>query len=423
MVDTTAHAAGATALDTALEQFHDAADRLRLDDGMRALLAHCKREFITNFPVEMDDGAIRVFTGYRVQHNNARGTLKGGLRFHPDVTLDDVKALAMWMTWKCAVVDLPYGGAKGGVTVDPASLSLAELENLTRRFATEISILLGPEKDVPAPDVGTNARIMAWIMDTYSMNVGYSVPAVVTGKPLSIGGTVGREDATGRGVLHVAREYAVREGRPLAGRTVAVQGFGNVGSAAARFLAEEGCRVVAVSDSSGGRYDEGGLDPAELSAAKAAGPRLAEIAAPGSPISNADILTLPVDILVLAAMEGQIHEGNAANVRAPLIIEGANGPITRQGDAALAEAGVTVLPDIVANAGGVIVSYFEWVQDRQAYWWDAAEVDRRLEAIIRKAFRDVAERSRAEAVSLRTAALLTGVGRVVEATRTRGIFP
>jgi len=327
------------------------------------------------------------------------------------------------MTWKCAVVDLPYGGAKGGVGVDPRALSAGELENLTRRFATEISILIGPDKDIPAPDVGTNARIMAWIMDTYSMNVGYSVPAVVTGKPISVGGTVGRQEATGRGILHIAREHAMREGRALAGRTVAVQGFGNVGWAAARYLEEEGCRIIAASDASGGRYDEGGLDMTELHALKAADGRMHDMAGPGSTISNAELLALPVDILVLAALEGQVHAGNAAAVRAPLIIEGANGPVTREGDDILADAGVVVVPDIVANAGGVIVSYFEWVQDRQAFWWDADEVDRRLEAILRRSYATVYERSEAESVSLRMSALLTGVGRVVEATRTRGIFP
>ncbi len=411
-----------TALRTALRQFHEAADRLGLDDGMRDVLAHAKREFTTNFPVEMDDGSIRVFTGHRVHHNNARGPLKGGLRFHPEVTIDEMKALAMWMTWKCAVVGLPYGGAKGGVAVDPRWLSLNELENLTRRFTTEISILIGPEKDVPAPDLGTDARIMAWIMDTYSMNVGYSVPAVVTGKPVSVGGTEGRSAATGRGILHVARELAGRQGRPMAGRTVAVQGSGNVGLAAARFLADEGCRVVAISDSSGGRHAEAGHDLATISEIRAAGGQLSD-AAIGEPITNDELLALPVDVLVLAAMEGQITAANAAAVRAPLVIEGANGPVTAEADPILAEDGITVVPDIVANAGGVIVSYFEWVQDRQAFWWDADEVDRRLETIIRRAFRDTADRSEGEGVSLRQAALVTAVGRVVEATRTRGIFP
>jgi glutamate dehydrogenase (NAD(P)+) len=422
MVDAPPATTTSTALTTALQQFQEAADRLGLDDGMREVLSRCKRELTTNFPVEMDDGTVRVFTGYRVHHNNARGPTKGGLRYHPDVGMDEVRALAMWMTWKCAVVDLPYGGAKGGVGVDPRSLSVGELENLTRRFATEINVLVGPERDIPAPDVGTNAQIMAWFMDTYSMQAGYSMPAVVTGKPVSVGGTVGREDATGRGLLHIAREWATREGRPLAGRTVAVQGFGNVGAAAARFLAEEGCRVVAVSDVSGGRYNDAGLDLAPLLELRNAGGRLGDAAA-GSLITNEELLSLSVDVLVLAALEGQVHEGNAAGVRAPLVVEGANGPITREGDAILADKGVVVLPDIVTNAGGVIASYFEWVQGRDSYWWDADDVDHRLESIIRKSMRNIADQSASEKVSLRMAALLTGVGRVVEATRTRGFFP
>ncbi len=420
MTDTTAPIAG-SALDTALTQYHRAADRLGLTDGLRDVLATNKRELTTHFPVEMDDGAIRVFTGYRVQHNNARGPLKGGIRFHPHVELDDVKALAMLMTWKCAVVGLPFGGAKGGVTVDPRALSAGELENLTRRFTAEIGIIIGPEKDIPAPDMGTDARIMAWLMDTYSMNIGYSVPGVVTGKPLSIGGTVGRVEATGRGMLHVAREHAQATNRPLEGMTVAVQGFGNVGSAAAAFLAAEGCRVVAVSDVSGGRHQEGGLN---IDVMRALAPTaMTDPSMPGDAITNADLLVLPVDILVLAALEGQIDQRNADNVQAKLIIEGANGPVTTQGDEILAGKNVTIIPDILANAGGVIVSYFEWLQGRQAYWWDAEEVDRRLQALLRQGYHDVAAVSRRQEVSLRMAALLLGIGRVVEATKTRGIFP
>ena len=420
MADTAAPITG-SALNTALTQYHSAANRLGLEDGMREILATNRREFTTHFPVEMDDGSIRVFTGHRVQHNNARGPLKGGIRFHPRVDLDEIKALAMLMTWKCAVVGLPFGGAKGGVTVDPKALSAAELENLTRRFTAEIGIIIGPEKDIPAPDMGTDARIMAWMMDTYSMNIGYSVPSVVTGKPVSIGGTVGREEATGRGILHIAREHAQATNRPLEGMTVAVQGFVNVGSAAAAFLSSEGCRVVAVSDVSGGRYQESGLN---IDVLRALAPTaMTHPSMPGDVITNADLLTLPVDMLVLAAMEGQIDERNADKVQAKLIIEGANGPITTQGEEILTGKNATIIPDILANAGGVIVSYFEWVQGRQAYWWDAEEVDRRLQILLQQGYRDVAALSRRQEVSLRMAALLLGIGRVVEATKTRGIFP
>ncbi|HWO94159.1 MAG TPA: Glu/Leu/Phe/Val dehydrogenase, partial [Dehalococcoidia bacterium] len=322
----TSSATTGLALETAMRQFDEAADILELDEGLRGVLAHPKLELTTNFPVEMDDGSIRVFTGTRIQHNVARGPGKGGVRYHPDVTVDEVKALAMWMTWKCAVVDLPFGGAKGGVCVDPRALSLNELENLTRRYTAEIGPLIGPERDIPAPDMGTNAQVMAWMMDTYSMNVGYSVRGVVTGKPLSVGGTVGREAATGRGILHIARSYAERMGFALAGRRVAVHGFGNVGAWAASFLAEEGCHIVAISDSSGGVYNPGGIEVAAARAAKRQGP-LAQTQGLGDHITNEELLALPVDILVLAAMEGAIDAKNASNVRAPLIIEGANGPI------------------------------------------------------------------------------------------------
>ncbi len=406
--------------DTALAQLDAVADRIGLDPGMRDILRHCNRELTMNFPVKMDDGSIRVFTGYRVQHNDARGPVKGGLRYSPNVSLDEVRALAMWMTWKCAVAGLPYGGAKGGVIVDPRALSASELERMTRRFAAEMGILIGPDEDVPAPDMGTDAQVMAWIMDTYSMMHGHSVPAVVTGKPVTIGGSSGRYEATGRGVMFVTQEACARAGLPLPGATVAVQGFGNVGSVAAKLLRDEGAKIVAISDAGGGVYDEDGLDiDAIIAMPHASLPP----DTPGRRITNAELLELPVDILVPAATEGQIHAGNAGRIRAKMIIEAANGPTTAEGDRILNERGVYVVPDIVANAGGVIVSYFEWVQDLQSFFWEESEVNSRLERIIKRSFQEVAAIQARESCTMREAAYVLAVSRVVEATQVRGIFP
>jgi glutamate dehydrogenase (NAD(P)+) len=410
------------ALKTALSQFDAAADRLGLDDGLRMVLRHCKRELAVHFPVRMDDDSIADFSGYRVQHNLARGPAKGGLRYHPDVSLDEVRALAMWMTWKSAVVNIPYGGAKGGVIVNPKTLSLRELENLTRRYATEISIIIGPNSDIPAPDVGTNGRVMAWIMDTISMHRGYTEAGAVTGKPVSVGGTLGRAEATGRGLLYIVQEAAKRYGTPIEGALVAVQGFGKVGAIAAQLLHRAGARVVAVSDSSGAIYSERGLDCEALMPFREDRIPLAQ-ASQGDKITNRELLALPVDFLIPAALEGQIHAGNAGEVRARYVIEGANGPTTPEADAILSEKGVVLIPDILANAGGVIVSYFEWVQDLQFYFWEEEEVNERLHRVLTRACRDVFAMAEQNEISLREAAMMLGVSRVVEATRIRGIYP
>jgi len=409
-------------LDTAIAQFEAAAQRLNLDPGIRQVLATCKRELATNFPVQMDDGSIKVFTGYRVQHNLARGPAKGGIRYHPSVSLDEMRALAMWMTWKSAVVNLPYGGAKGGVIVDPKSLSQTELENLTRRYATEISIIIGDNEDIPAPDMGTDERVMAWIMDTISMHRGYTVVGAVTGKPVSVGGTLGRKEATGRGILYLIQELAGDHGISLDGASVAIQGFGNVGGVAATLLAGEGARIVGLSDTSGCLYNGKGLDVQTLWRRKSEGASLSDLGG-GDCLDGAELLSLQVDFLVPAALEGQITAQTARHIRAKFVIEGANGPTTPEGDAVLAEKGAVVLPDILANAGGVIVSYFEWVQDLQFFFWEEDQVRERLQRVITRAYREVCARAQKENVSLREAALLLAVSRVEEATRVRGIYP
>ena len=409
-------------LDTAIAQFESAAQRLNLDPGLRQVLATCKRELATNFPVQMDDGSIKVFTGYRVQHNLARGPAKGGIRYHPSVSLDEMRALAMWMTWKSAVVNIPYGGAKGGVIVDPKSLSQTELENLTRRYATEISIIIGDNQDIPAPDMGTDERVMAWIMDTISMHRGYTVVGAVTGKPVSVGGTLGRKEATGRGILYLIQQLAGDHGISLDGATVAIQGFGNVGGVAATLLAGEGARIVGLSDTSGCLYNGKGLDVQTLWRRKREGASLNDLGG-GDCLDSAELLSLQVDFLVPAALEGQITAQTARHIRAKFVIEGANGPTTPEGDAVLAEKGVVVLPDILANAGGVIVSYFEWVQDLQFFFWEEDQVRERLQRVITRAYREVCARAQKENVSLREAALLLAVSRVEEATRVRGIYP
>ena len=406
----------------ALHQLDGAAARLRLDPAIHARLRHCQRELTVHFPVRMDDGTVRIFAGYRVQHSLARGPAKGGLRYSTGVSLDEVRALAMWMTWKCAVVGLPYGGAKGGVLCDPKALSAGELERLTRRFATELSILVSPDKDIPATDMGTDAQVMAWFMDTYSMHQGHSEPGVVTGKPVSIGGSEGRLEATGRGVAYCARWAAERLGWPLAGSTVAVQGFGNVGSVAARLLHEFGCKVVAVSDVRGGVYNPMGLDVRALRLYQQEHGQVGGF--PGTEaVTNAELLELPCDVLVPAAIEGQITEANAGRLRCKLIAEGANGPTTPEADAILAERGVMVLPDILCNAGGVIVSYFEWVQDLQQFFWAEDEVTTRLRRILGRAFDMLWERAETADETLRAAALDLAVSRVAEALTVRGLYP
>jgi len=407
--------------DFALRQFDRAADRLALDKGTRDVLRTPKRQLIVSIPVKMDDGSIRVFEGYRVQHSIARGPSKGGIRYHPGVTLDEIKALAMWMTWKCAVVNIPFGGAKGGITVDSKGISLAENERMTRRFTSEISILLGHDRDIPAPDVYTNSQTMAWMMDTFSMTKGYSTLGVVTGKPLAVGGSAGRNEATAEGCFVAIEEAAKRQGLALKGVTAAVQGFGNAGANVARFLDEAGVRVVAVSDSKGGIYDKKGLSVEAVSGAKEKNGTVT--AGKGEKISNEELLELPVDILVPAALEGVITRSNAARIKARIIAEAANGPTTPDADDIPRKKGAVVIPDILANAGGVTVSYFEWVQDLYSFFWDPDMVRTQLQRTIRRAYEDVESTARRHDTDLRTGALILGVGRVEEATRIRGIFP
>jgi glutamate dehydrogenase (NAD(P)+) len=405
----------------ALKQFDRAADHLGLDRGTRDVLRKPKRQLIVSIPVRMDNGSIHVFEGYRVQHSIARGPSKGGIRYHPGVTLDEVKALAMWMTWKCAVVNIPFGGAKGGITVDTKRLSDAENERMTRRYTSEISILLGHDRDIPAPDVYTTPQTMAWIMDTFSMTKGYSTLGVVTGKPLAVGGSAGRNEATAEGCFVAIEEAAKRLNLRITGATAAVQGFGNAGAAVARFLDEAGAHVVAVSDSQGGVYDKRGLGIDAVVAAKQK--KGSVTAARGEKITNDDLLELPVDILVPAALEGVITRSNAPRVKAKIVAEAANGPTTPDADDILLSNGTVVIPDVLANAGGVTVSYFEWVQDLYSFFWEPDVVKNHLQRTIRRAYEDVDETARRYDTSLRTAALILAVGRVEEATRIRGLFP
>ena len=414
--------AGARALASSLAQFDAAADHLALDDATRAILRAPQRETTVRFPVKLDDGSVRVFEGYRVRHNVARGPAKGGLRYHPDTDLDDVRALAMWMTWKCALVDVPFGGAKGGVACDPRAMSAKELEALTRRFATELEGIIGPDSDIPAPDVGTDARTMAWIMDTVSMHRGYSVPGVVTGKPLEIGGSVGRADATGQGVVECIDDACVRLGLDLASTSVAIQGFGNVGAATARLLDARGTRVVAVTDVFGGIYAQAGLDVPALQRHVAEHGTVVGFKG-ASPIGNEELFGLDVDVLVLAALEGQVTAANAGSIRVRILAEAANGPTTPDADPILERNGVTVLPDILCNAGGVIVSYFEWAQNRAALSWTLEEVNGRLRRQILQAADAVWRRAEADGISPRLAAHAIAVERVAEATRLRGLYP
>ena len=406
----------------AVRQFESAAEKMGIEDGFRRILSHPKRELTVNFPVRMDDGEVQVFTGHRVQHNMARGPGKGGIRYHPDVTLDEVKALAMWMTWKCAVTGIPYGGAKGGVTCQPKTLSLSELEGMTRRYATEISIIIGPDRDIPAPDVNTDGRVMAWIMDTVSMHTGFTVQGVVTGKPISVGGTVGRVDATGRGVMITAREAASRLEMSLDGARVVVQGYGNAGYTAVLLLGELGCRMVGASDSAGAVYSQAGIDPEALKAHKDETRSVAGFAGTDA-IGPEELLELDCEILIPAALEGQITERNADKISARIVAEAANGPTTPEADAILQDKGIVVVPDILANAGGVVVSYFEWVQDLQRYFWDIDDVNQRMESILVRSFNEVMEISDREAINTRDAAMMLAIDRVVDAMRTRGMYP
>jgi glutamate dehydrogenase (NAD(P)+) len=411
------------ALESALTQFDLAAEYLTLDPDLRAILRLPQREWTLRFPVTRDDGTVDVFEGYRVHHNTARGPAKGGLRFHPATDIDEVRALAMWMTWKCALVNVPFGGAKGGVTCDPSRMSLTELEALTRRFASELDRVIGPESDIPAPDVGTNAQTMAWIVDTISMHRGYSVPGVVTGKPVVLGGSEGRADATGQGVVYCVADAAARRGLSLEGARVAVQGFGNVGEASARLLAKAGARITAVTDVIGGVHrDNGGLDIAELHQRQRAAGTIA--GTPGTDsITNEELFGLDVDILVLAALEGQITARNAHRVKAAILAEGANGPTTPDADPILQDAGVTVIPDILCNSGGVIVSYFEWVQNREALFWTLREINRRLRRLILHAAERVWDLVEDERITSRLAAHAIAVRTVAEASRLRGLYP
>ena len=408
--------------EVAVQQFMIAADKLGLDEGMKQILAHPKRELIVHFPVRMDDGSYRVFTGFRVQHSLTRGPAKGGIRYHPDVNLDEVKALAMWMTWKCAVVGIPYGGGKGGVIVDPKQLSEAELERMTRRFAAEISPIIGPEIDIPAPDVNTNAQTMGWIMDTISMLRGYPIPGLITGKPIAVGGSLGRNEATARGLQYVVREAVKVRGESLDGATVVVQGFGNVGGNAARLLAEDGARIIAISDQYGAIYSSRGIDAdAAQDYVKEHG-RLTDF--PGTePLTNAELLELECDILVPAALESQITVENADRIRAKMIAEGANGPTTPEADRIIHDKGIMIIPDILANAGGVTVSYFEWAQNIQGYYWAEDEINSKLERVMTHSFQDVHEIATDHSVDMRTAANMLAISRVAEVTRLRGIFP
>ncbi len=417
------HAQRESAYAVAQAQLDAVADFMDLEDDLRLFLRTPQRELIVHFPVQMDDGHMRMFTGFRVHHNMAKGPTKGGIRYHPDVTLDECRALAMWMSWKCALMNLPYGGAKGGVIVEPSELSSRELEKMTRRYTTEISPFIGPERDIPAPDVGTNAQIMAWMMDTYSMHHGHSVPAVVTGKPIAIGGTVGREYATGLGVTYVTRSLLrQRLGRTLEDATVAIQGFGNVGSWTARSMHERGARVVAVSDRFGAIYNSKGIDLRQLLQYMAESGTVTRFPT-AEVLNNQELLELEVDVLVPAALEGQITKENAGRVRAKVIAEGANGPTTPEADQILNDMGVTVIPDILCNAGGVVVSYFEWVQSLQSFFWDEGEVRRAMEKKLLDNLDAVIGVMSRRKCDLRTAAYTIAIERIIEAVKLRGFYP
>ena len=407
----------------AVAQFDEAADLMGLDSNLRERLKCPQRSLVVSLPILMDDGRVEMFTGYRVQHDSSRGPSKGGIRYHPDVNLGEVAALAMWMTWKCALADLPYGGAKGGVAVAPKKLSRAELQRLTRRYAAEIFPLIGPDKDVPAPDVGTDAQVMAWIMDTYSQQVGFAVPGVVTGKPRSIGGSLGREEATGRGVVCVTLEALRNLKVDIQNTTVAIQGFGNVGSHTARIMHESGARVVAVSDVHGGIYNAHGLDiPKLILQYRQEKHSLAETKL-GDRLTNDELLQLSCTVLVPAALSEQITDRNAAKLHCKVLAEGANGPTTLEADRIVQDKGIFVIPDILANSGGVIVSYFEWVQDAQRFFWKATDIQSRLRDLMTSAFQRTLEFATTKRTSMRMAALMSGIDKVAQAHRDRGLYP
>jgi len=408
--------------DVALQQLDIAAEKLNLDPGIHEILKHPKRTLTVSIPIRMDSGEIRVFTGYRVQHTDARGPYKGGIRYYPEVNLDEVKALAMWMTWKCAVADIPYGGAKGGVCCNPKEMSIGELERLTRRYTSMIFQLIGPYSDVPAPDVYTDAQTMAWLMDTYSQIKGYLVPEVVTGKPLHLGGSEGREEATARGVVYCVKEACKDLGIKFDGATVAVQGFGKVGWNAAKLLHEEGCKNIAVSDSKGGIYNPKGINPLKALEHKEKTGSVIDCEGCKN-VTNEELLELECDILIPAAIENQITKANAGNVKAKMVAEAANGPTTPDGGKILSEKGIFVIPDILANAGGVTVSYFEWVQNLHREHWTKEEVNLKLKDKMIRAYKDVHGMSKKYKTDMRTAALMLGVGRVADSLKTLGLWP
>jgi len=412
-----------SAWDFALQQFNIAADKLGIENHLRKRLGNTKREITTHFPVRMDDGSVRIFTGYRIHHNTVRGPAKGGIRYHPNVTLDEVKALAMWMTWKCAVVDIPFGGGKGGVVCDPAKLSRQELENMTRRYATEIADWIGPEGDIPAPDVNTDAQIMAWFMDTISVHHGHIERALVTGKPVLTGGSRGRVDATGRGVSIIVAQAAKFLGLDLNGARTVVQGFGNVGLWSAVHLQELGCKIVGISDVSGGIFNPKGIDVIALKEYARQNNGVIEHYPEAEAISNEDLLELPCEILVPAALEEQITDKNAPRIKPLILAEGANGPTTPNADPILLDNGVFVIPDILTNAGGVTVSYFEWVQGLEGYYWKEDEVNARLTQTMEESFAAVNAMAKKHCVGLRTAANMVAIDRVAETIRLRGLYP
>lgn len=407
---------------TAISQLNAVAQRVRLDPDIHERLRYPRRALVVSVPTLMDDGRTEIFIGYRVHHNTVLGPTKGGLRYHLDVNLGEVTALAMLMSWKCGLLGLPYGGAKGGVRCDPRAMSAKELERMTRRYTAEIMLMIGPDLDIPAPDLGTNEQVMAWIMDTYSMTQGKSVPGVVTGKPLIIGGSAGRREATGRGIVYTLYQAARHLGLDLKGRRIVIQGFGNVGAVAARLLWREGCLVVGVSDAKGGIHNPKGLDVRQLEAHVREGGSVTGFA-DADTVSNRELLELPCDVLIPAAVGSQIREENASRIKTNLIVEGANGPTTPEADQILRERGVTVIPDILANGGGVVVSYFEWVQGLQYYFWRESEITSRLQEIMVRAFNRVWGIAQKEGVDLRTAALMQGIRRVAEGFRVRGLYP
>jgi glutamate dehydrogenase (NAD(P)+) len=421
--ETSASGAGAnTPLDEAKGQLAAAVETLGYGEGIHRMLATCRRELTVGVPLHRDNGSTEVLTGYRIQHNLARGPAKGGLRYSPAVSLDEVRALAMWMTWKCSLLDLPYGGAKGGITIDPRQYSQAELERVTRRYTSEILPVIGPERDIPAPDIGTDEKTMAWMMDTYSVNVGYTVPAVVTGKPVSIGGSLGRASATSKGAVTIALAALAHRGLKPSLTTAAVQGFGKVGAGAALYLAEAGVRVVAVADQYGAVYNGTGLNIPALQHHVAETGTVCGFTG-ADPLPPEEMLELDVDLLVPAAVEGVLNSTNAHRIKARIIVEGANGPTTATADRVFAQAGKLVVPDILANAGGVVVSYFEWVQGANAYWWSVREVDERLEQRMLQAWEGVVAAARKRGLSLREAATVTAVQKVAEAHKIRGLYP